>query len=276
MANWTKQEIAERLGISSAIYQKVKLGAREIGVIAKAGIRKLEIACVPHSFDSRDRDQRTAVDKECRKQGIQIVSFHTTHLDWGCEDDVQRREAIKEAETFINTAMDMGAEIYSSHFRNTPGTRASVLELLDAFHDRPITFAVENVGATRIQDAVDTVDAIGSDQFRMLLDIGHERDESGITVFGQKGKADDALAKCGGRLCITHLHESYVVPEQGSHDHHAPMSEGGIIAWDEVLNGLKDIGYEGNLIFEDGRGENPEEWIAYTASFPERFVERYG
>ena len=276
MANWTKQEIAEKLGISSAVYQKVKLGAREIGVIAKAGIRKLEIACVPHSFDYRDRGQRTAVEKECTKQGIDIVSFHTTHLNWGSEDEALRAVAMKEADTFINTVMDMGVEVYSSHFRNTPATRASVLELLGAFHDRPIIFAVENVGATRIQDAVDMVDAIGSDQFRMLLDIGHERDESGITVFGQKGKADDALAKCGGRLCSTHLHESHVMLEQRSHDHHAPMSEGGIIAWDEVLNGLKDIGYEGNLIFEDGRGENPEEWIAYTASFPGRFVERYG
>jgi len=38
---------------------------------------------------------------------------------------------------------------------------------------------------------------------------------------------------------------------------------------------LKDIEYTGELLFEDGRGENPEEWIRMTAAFPQKFVQRY-
>ena len=33
---------------------------------------------------------------------------------------------------------------------------------------------------------------------------------------------------------------------------------------------------QGELVFEDGRGENPEEWVRMTSEFPKTFVRRYG
>ena len=54
------------------------------------------------------------------------------------------------------------------------------------------------------------------------------------------------------------------------------MHPDGIIAWGRVFAGLKEAGYQGTLLFEDGRGEDPQQWIRYTAGFPDAFAARYG
>jgi hypothetical protein len=32
----------------------------------------------------------------------------------------------------------------------------------------------------------------------------------------------------------------------------------------------------GDLVFEDGRGEDPKDWVNYVATFPQRYEEKYG
>ena len=118
------------------------------------------------------------------------------------------------------------------------------------------------------------VDEIGSDRFGMTVDIGHLRDRDGINPFVKREKARQTLAQCGDRVFHVHLHDSIPVKEKP--DHRPPLYEGGMIEWGEVFAALKDIGYKGALIFEDGRGEMPEEWIRRTAAFPHAFVQRYG
>ena len=58
-------------------------------------------------------------------------------------------------------------------------------------------------------------------------------------------------------------------------DHRAPMHPDGMIRWDEVFAGLKAIDYRGVFMFEDGRGENPDEWTKLAAEFPQSFAARY-
>lgn len=48
------------------------------------------------------------------------------------------------------------------------------------------------------------------------------------------------------------------------------------IEWGEIFAALKEIGYSGELVFEDGRGEDPEQWTRLTAAFPQAFVRKYG
>lgn len=42
-----------------------------------------------------------------------------------------------------------------------------------------------------------------------------------------------------------------------------------------VFAGLKAIDYRDIFLFEDGRGENPDEWIRLAAEFPRSFVARW-
>ena len=43
-----------------------------------------------------------------------------------------------------------------------------------------------------------------------------------------------------------------------------------------MFAGLRAVDYRGVFLFEDGRGENPDEWAKLAAEFPKNFVARYG
>ncbi len=125
-----------------------------------------------------------------------------------------------------------------------------------------------------LRDYMAVVDDINSDRFGMIVDIGHTRDSDGINPFVKKEKARQTLAQCGNRVFHIHLHETFDLEQKA--DHRPPLHKNGIIEWGEVFAALKDIDYRGELVFEDGRGENPEEWLRMTAAFPQVFVRRYG
>ena len=271
---WTSREIADRLGISSAVFQKRVLGAQEIALIREAGITHLEISGMPRSFDYRDRRQVSEIKAACKKQGVEIVSCHTSIFPFGSGCEKERKEAVREALFLARTAAEMGVSILSCHLSTDEQAQRSIADMLEALEDIPLTLAVENVGGVSIRDAMSLVDEIGSDRFKMLLDIGHERDADGVNPFVKIEGARAAVTQCKGYLSSVHLHETFAVEQKP--DHRAPLHEDGIIAWGEVFAGLKDAGYRGALVFEDGRGENPEEWVQATGAFPAKFVARYG
>lgn len=174
----------------------------------------------------------------------------------------------------VHTAMEMEAGLLTAHLKKNEATRRSIEQILREIDGKPFVFGVENVGGIKIADAIDLVDAVGSEQFKMLLDIGHARDLGGVNPFTKTNAARSALSQCGNRLCGLHLHETF--PTETQRDHHPPMHKDGIIEWGEVFAGIRDTGYSGSFVFEDGRGEDPLDWIAHTAAFPQRFIGRYG
>ncbi|HUT95549.1 MAG TPA: TIM barrel protein [Thermoguttaceae bacterium] len=140
----------------------------------------------------------------------------------------------------------------------TPGTLQS---------DEP-----ENMGGG-LKPYADFVDRIGSDRFGLTVDIGHARDPDGVNPFVKKGRAVEVLSLGGPRIRHLHLHDTFSLPTKP--DHRAPLHPDGIVRWDDVFAGLKAIDYRGVFLFEDGRGENPEEWTRLAAEFPKHFVARY-
>jgi len=73
---YTAREIASRLGISMAVYQKERLGARHIAAVRAAGISRIELTMIPQRFDSTDRKQVSEILRECQRQKVNIVSVH--------------------------------------------------------------------------------------------------------------------------------------------------------------------------------------------------------
>ena len=146
-------------------------------------------------------------------------------------------------------------------------------ELLDRTKDLRIRLTVENMRGG-LKPYADFADRIGSDRFGLTVDIGHARDPDGVNPFVKRGRAADVLALGGRRVWHLHLHETFNLPTKA--DHRAPMHPDGIICWDEVFVGLKAIDYRGVFLFEDGRGEDPEEWTKLAAEFPKKFVARHG
>jgi sugar phosphate isomerase/epimerase len=273
VCGWSAQEITGRLGISSSVFKKAGLGAREIAQIREAGIAHLELS-TNTSFDYRNGKQVSEIARECAIQGINIASFHTALFPFQSADEGERRTAVRDALYLAHTAVEMGAGILSCHLCTDAQTRRSIHEMLEELKDLPLVLAIENVGRVAIAAALSLVDEFDSERFKMLLDIGHERDGDGVNPFVKKDRARAAVAQCGDRLCAVHLHETLALKERA--DHRAPLHKDGLIEWGEVFAGLQDVGYRGVLLFEDGRGVNPEEWVRATGEFPAKFIERYG
>ena len=289
---WTVGEMARRLGISSAVFERVRFGAREVGRIAEAGIRHVELGILPldlratpRSVDHRDGKQMREIKAACEAHGIQISTVHSPNLAYGAENQEERRAAVKEGLAVAHVAVELGACMVVCHFRINEFTERSIHELLDETMSLPVTLGAENLtDENSIKRVLTLVDGFNSDRLRMILDIGHELDTDGVNPFTVKDCARSAIVQCGGRVAHVHLHEtlahSYKVGSDGQpsyqhRDHQPPLHEDGMIEWEEVLLGLQDIDYQGVLLFEDGLCEDPQEFIDATASFPKRFVQRY-
>lgn len=271
---YTATELNGRLGISMAVFQKERLAARHVAAIAELGIQRMELLMAPRTFDIQDRRQVGDVLSECRKQAVSVVSVHG-NLQRRYNDPIEARRRAAAAALLdeIRFAEEAGAGILVAHFGTNDAARKTVTELLDQTKDLRIRLTVENMRGG-LKPYADFVDRIGSDRFGLTVDIGHVRDPDGVNPFVKPGRAIDVLRPAGQRVWHLHLHETFNLPTKA--DHRAPMHPDGIIRWDEVFAGLRAVDYRGVFLFEDGRGENPDEWTRLAAEFPKHFVAKYG
>ena len=270
---YTATEIAARLGISMAVFQKERLGARHVAAIRQFGIRHIELVMMPKTFDFRDRRQVSEVLSECRKQGISVVSVHANLTrKYNDPNEDKRRDAAAALLGEIRFSEEAGAGILVAHFGTNDPARKTVTELLDKTKNLRIRLTVENMRGG-LTPYADFVDRIGSDRFGLTVDIGHARDSDGVNPFVKQRRSADVLALGGRRIWHLHLHDTFNLPTKP--DHRAPLHPDGVIRWDDVFAGLKAIDYRGIFLFEDGRGENPEEWTRLAAEFPKTLVARY-
>ena len=92
---YTADEIAERLGATTGAFlsEETPLGAREIAAIRAAGITRIEVCGIrsPQHFDFGNSQQAADVVRECREQGVEIVSFHGPTVEYASTDEEERR-----------------------------------------------------------------------------------------------------------------------------------------------------------------------------------------
>ena len=271
---WTASEMTPRLGISTAIFQKFELGERHIAQIREAGITRIELSVIINCLDHHNQSQVQELKKACQAHGITVVSVHGPFkLPYGDPNETVRKGVVTESLAAIRFAEDMGASVYVAHFGCKDHAKKTAEDLLKQTEDLQIKLTTENQTAQNLQLYMDAVDAVGSDRYGMIVDIGHTRDPDGINPFVKKDAARQTLVRCGHRVFHIHLHETFNLDRKA--DHWPPMHPDGIIEWGEVFVALKDMHYTGELVFEDGRGEDPAEWIRYTADFPQAFARRY-
>ena len=271
---WSPEEIRSRLGISTAIYQRVRLGAAQIAAIRAAGIERVELLVKAGSFEPQNPFQVTEVLGEVHRQGMTVVSVHgSLELDYRSEDEDVRSHVMAETLETVRFAEEAGASVFVAHFGAGDRAREIVEALLDQTTDLQIVLTTETMGGD-LARYLGVVDRVGSDRFGLTVDIGHPRDEDGINPFVKPGRAREALVACGPRVRHLHLHETFDLEAKA--DHHPPLHPNGIIEWGDVFDALREIEYEGSFLFEDGRGEDPEGWIRATGAFPEVFADRYG
>lgn len=265
---YTARELSARLGISTAVYQKEKLGARHIAAIREAGIRHIEISMIPGNFDLQDRAQVSEVLDECRRQKVAAGSVHgNLQQRYDHPEEDRRRAAAGHLLEEIQFAEEAGARILVAHFGTNDQARKTVAELLEKTRDLRVRLSVENMKGG-LKPYADFVDRIGSDRFGLTVDIGHLRDPDGVNPMVKRDRAREVFALGGRRVWHLHLHDTFRLKTKP--DHRAPMHPDGIIEWGEVLAAIKAIDYEGIFLFEDGRGENPQQWVRLAGEFSEK------
>jgi len=263
------EDIRKRLGCSTvAIPSEERLRARHIAMIREAGITRIEVCglFLPSHYDYHDRAQVSEIMTECDRQGISIVAVHGPNLPYDCAYEEVRRAVVTEAVAAARVAAEMGASIFVAHFNTNKFAERTVRETLDQLHGCSVRLTVENV--TNLRDIPALVDRIGSERFGVTLDIGHERDEDGVSPFLKDGGARRTVALCGRRLMHLHLHDFL---EGG---HYPPFD--GNVRWDEVWLALQEVGYTGEIMFEAIARGSVHNVLNKTAAFPEEFVKRYG
>ena len=272
---YTADEIAGRLGATTGAFldDESPLGARHIAAIRAAGITRIEVCGIgsPKHFDFGNSQQAADIVRECREQGVAIVSFHGPTVEYAATDEGERGAAVKEAAAAARVAEDMGASVMVCHFGISEESKRTIIDMLEELEGSTIRLANEN--GQDLRDYMAVVDEVGSDRFGMVVDVGHTRDEDGANPFIKPDRARETLAQCGPRLIHLHLHDFL------DRDHIAPMD--GNLQWAEVFGALKDIDYQGEFMFEalltpEGFMDRPEYVLAKTAAFPQAFAAKYG
>ena len=258
-----------RLGASSLAVAHETLGARHVSLWRKSGIFRMEVCgceSITH-YDHRDQDQISELSHASREQGVEICAVHAPAgllLSSSCEET--RRKAVRQAAAAMDAAVEMGASLFVCHLGATKASEASARDLLETAVHASLQIGVENDVGTELHDYVELADRIGSDRFGVVVDIGHLRRADGSNPFTEEETAYDSMALCGSRLVHVHLHDyNRTGPKM---DHWPPFM--GDIKWGEVFRALKDIEYDGVIMFEPS-------WVHPNvldsiAGFPARFA----
>ena len=268
----TAEAIRARLGFSTiTMLGHERFGAADVARIRAGGITRIEVCGLhpPTNYDYHDKAQVAEIISECRKQGVDIVAVHGPGLPFEWPYDELRQAAAKEAIAAARVAEEMGASVFIGHFGTDEYSERTVGEMLEGLDGADIILTVENMpGPPELRKCLDLVDRIGDERFGLTLDIGHVRDADWVNPFIKNGGPGEVMAQCKGRLKHVHLHDFV------DRDHHPPFD--GKVRWDETFEGMRDIGYEGEFMFEAIAFVSFDDTLKKTATFPDEFAGRFG
>ena len=270
---YSADEIRQRLSISTYVFHFFRpVGEHALGELAEHGIRRIELIDSPEQFDvTNSRSMRLFADV-CESCGIQIGSYHAWKTNFSdIETEEQRVARVDLCRRQLDTLLEMGGRVWGSHAQSADATMSKCYEeLARHIEGTPATVAVENFvrEGVAVEDRVKFIDELAHPQVRMILDIGHVRDETGANPMTQPGGPTRILSTIGDRLCHVHLHGF-----KGGVDHFPPLCDGDEIEWVELFRGLRSTGYAGDLNFEPSGEPRHTDSVRATGGFPERIVE---
>ena len=243
--DWTAEEIEARLGSSTIPFPRDRLlRAEDIEKLREIGITRIEVCGLgnPGHLDVDDRKYLSWVRSECEKQGVSVVSTHSPGYLYNSDDEDNRKRAVEEGVHAAKVSEELGAGVMVCHFKPEEPSEKSVNEMLDQLKSHSIKLAIEN--GQDLADYTAFIDKVGSDQFGMVVDIGHTRDKDGVNPFIKKDRARETMAQCGDRLIHLHLHDWV------DQDHFSPLD--GAIQWDDNLRRLQGYRLQGMVHVRGG------------------------
>jgi len=218
---------------------------RALEIIAAAGGDGCEFSHYQHF----SVDECAALGEMSRELGVTPWSAHSwvplpTRLE-------QLGDAGPKLISCIEAASAIGVQVMVVHagsFGHAPADsdardarcaalRAALEMLVPAAAEGGLTIAIENCSDREdLEFLVETVACMALPQVGFNIDTGH------AVLHGMR--PEDAIRLMGSRLVTTHLQDNF-----GERDDHLPPGRGRI-AWDPVMQAIRDVGYAGMLMIE--------------------------
>jgi sugar phosphate isomerase/epimerase len=237
-----------KLIISTTLF-KDKQVIDELKNLKSSCLDGLELRLREGHFDYDEDSEIKELKKRAKKERIEIFSVHApSGIDISSVNEWERVRSVREVEKAIVVAKRLGANYVIVH----PGeersdgdvqikkVKRSIAEIVDFSEIWKITVLLENTQPGKIGDAPVELESILN-----MFDktgIGCCLDTSHLNLLG--AKMSDAISSLQKYIKEVHVSDNY-----GKRDDHILPFDGNI-DWNDFLQGLKDIRFDGVLCFE--------------------------
>jgi sugar phosphate isomerase/epimerase len=218
------------------------------------GIERLEVTPMVldnRSWQAEDPTSTQALIDRCRYHEVRPDSVHAFYLpeyghDMADSDPAVRHQAICLNRKLLQTTASLEARYMVIHLfneqvrRDEPEAlaiaREALTELLPTAEETGVRLAIENLktGWT-VREINHLLDEFDHPLLGICLDTGHAALYTTIA---------DEIRQCGRRLIGLHIHDNH----RQQDDHLIPFR--GAIDWTAFCQAIKDIDYQGPLMFE--------------------------
>ncbi|GAB4117532.1 MAG: sugar phosphate isomerase/epimerase [Candidatus Caldatribacteriota bacterium] len=253
------------LGLSTFLFEDYKL-LSILPLYQEAGIKYLEIKPQKGHFDYQDPEYLHRVARELKKHNLKVQSMHmpvsATGVDISLIEEYDRVWSVREVEKTVLALLRLNGEIIVVHPGSTLSgekerrirqekSEKSLEEILKFCEHWGIKIALENTlpGKTgdNIIDVLSMVKKFSSPNLGICLDSGHYHI---TTSTKENSEVIDCFSKLKDYLLHVHLHDN-----QGKEDEHNLPGEGNI-DWSSLMKGLREINYQGIMMFEIRKKNN--------------------
>jgi sugar phosphate isomerase/epimerase len=270
-----------RFGISTHLFHDQRLTRDHLAQIAAHGFEAVEVFATRSHFDYHD----AAVIKELggwlKDTGLALHGIHAPIVEsmngggkWGpaisnaVSDTAKRQAAVREADTALNIARELGADVFVVHL-GTPTVQGGENSRTAAF--RSVEDICRLAEPVEIKVALELMPNPLSDaaQLVAMLDRDLEFPKAGICLdFGHAflmGDVADQIEMVAEHLMTTHVHDNGGKKD----DHLVPFN--GRINWDMALMTMQKVGYDGTYMMELANSSTPGEVLQKAQSARKRF-----
>ena len=235
--------------IAAAVWEERRSFQEAIALVKNSGFRHLDMA-----LRSEPEAEDAAVFLE--EQNMSVIQSHIPYYGYETNGFTAFKESVIAT---ARCAKLLGSKILVAHgdvfdFQNETYTREKVLEFNYAFFSDMVEFAAQNGmrvafenvfeeagGNPRfcslVEDLCELVDKFNTDTVGICWDTGHAKVQ-------YEQQCVDALKIAGSRVIATHIHDNYYQKDL----HCFPFM--GQINWQQLMQTLGQIGYQGDLTFE--------------------------
>ncbi len=256
-----------RFGISTHLFHDQRLTRDHLAQIAAHGFEAVEVFATRSHFDYHDAAAIKELGGWLKDTGLALHGIHAPIVEsmhgagkWGpsisnaVTDTAKRQAAVREADTALNIARELGAGVFVVHL-GTPTVQGGENSRSAAF--RSIEDICRLAEPTDVRVALELMPNALSDaaQLVAMLDRDLEFPKAGICFdFGHAflmGDVADQIETVAEHLVTTHVHDNGGKKD----DHLVPFD--GRINWDMALMTMQKIGYDRTYVLELANTNTP-------------------